>query len=110
MTSRPAAEAVSSDSATEIKATLRFSNSSSKLAEVFDGAREPVKFGHDHGFDFAAVHHGEQTLQAGAVQVLGRLPTVHDDLEQFGSLHSGHGSNLRFLGLERDALFRLPVC
>ena len=103
MTSRPAADAVSSDSATEINATLRFLEQFQQTAQVLDGAREPVEFGDGYGIHSAAVHQGEQTLEPGAVQVLGRLPAVHDDLEQLGSLHCGHGANLGFLGLERHA-------
>jgi hypothetical protein len=108
MTRRPAAEAVSSDSATEINATPLLEEFQ-QTAEVLDTAREPVEFGNNHRLDFAAVHQGEQTLQAGAVQVLGRFPAVHDDLKQLGPLHRGHGANLGFLGLEGNALLRLPV-
>ena len=100
MTRRPAAEAVSSDSATESQRDAALLEEFQQAAEVLDGARELVELGNNHSLDFAAVHQGEQTLQAGAVQILGRFPAVNDDLEQFGSLHGGHGANLGFLGLE----------
>jgi hypothetical protein len=67
ITRPPAAEAVSRDSATEIRATLRFSHKSLTLA---DGA-QPVELGDHYGIHSAAVHQDERTLQAGAVQVLG---------------------------------------
>ena len=109
ITRRPAAEAVSSDSATEINATPRFLEQFQQTAQVLDGAREPVELGNDHRLDFPTIHQGEQTLEAGAVQILGRLSAVHDHLEQFRSLHGGHSANLGFLSLERNALLRLPV-
>ena len=81
ITRRPAAEAVSSDSATEIQRDATLLEEFQQAAQVLDTAREPVELGNDHRFDFAALHPRDQTLQAGTVQVLGRFPAVDDDLE-----------------------------
>jgi hypothetical protein len=56
MTRRPAAEAVSSDSATEFSATPALLGEFQQTAEVFDGAREPVELRNDNGIHFDAVH------------------------------------------------------
>jgi len=81
-TSRPAAEPVSSDSATQISVTLRRVNRSS------------------------SVHR----RHAGAVQALGGLPTVDDGVEQLGAVDHRHGADLLGRRLERDASIRLLVC
>ncbi|MEP6961524.1 MAG: hypothetical protein ABI995_05575 [Acidobacteriota bacterium] len=57
ITSRPAAEPVSSDSATEISATLRFSRSSSGAAKILHTSSQPVQLSDDHRLYLAGVHH-----------------------------------------------------
>ena len=41
--------------------------------------------------------------------VLGRLAAVNDQLDDLGSLHDGHGANLRLLCFERNAVVGLLV-
>jgi hypothetical protein len=56
MTRRPAAEAVSSDSATRVQRDAALLGEFQQTAEVFDGAREPVELRNDNGIHFDTVH------------------------------------------------------
>ncbi len=49
-------------------------------------------------------------LQAWPVEAFGRLTTVHNNVNQFGTLHGSHGADLCLLGIKRNAILGLPVC
>jgi hypothetical protein len=48
--------------------------------------------------------------QAWPVETFGRFAAVHNDVDQLGALHGGHGADLRFLGFKRNPTLRLLVC
>src|SRR6202521_2264863 len=105
-TSLPAAEPVSSDSATNTNATPRRSKRSRSSHRSFTLPGEPVQLGDDDGLYLAALHHREQPGHAGPVQALGRLTAFDDDVAQVGALHQRHGPNLfrlRFGVIPRSA-------
>jgi hypothetical protein len=56
---------------------------------------------------FALIDQREQAFHSRAIQVLGRLAAIHDQLGDLGSLHGGHGSDFRFLRFERNVVISL---
>ena len=80
-----------------------------QFGQVLHAAGEPVELGDDHRLHLALIDQREQPLHAGPVQVLRRLAAVHDQLDDLGSLHDGHGADLRLLGFERNAVIGLFV-
>jgi hypothetical protein len=78
---------VSSNSATEIGATLRFSNSSSGRQRSFTLRVSRSSFATMTPLDLAAVYQFHEPLQPWPVEALGRFASVHNDVDQFGPLH-----------------------
>ena len=103
-TSRPAADPVSSDSAT--LTTRRGGEALEQLGQVLDAAGEPVQLGDDDNIHRARVDQGQKPLHARAVERLGRFG-VHDDLRQVRPLHHGHRADLFRLRRERNPVVRL---
>jgi hypothetical protein len=107
-TNRPAAEPVSSDSATDTSATPL--EPLQQRAQILHASGEPVELRDDYGLHFASVNQREQPRHAGTVQALRGLSAIDGDVDQLGGVDHGHGPNLLRLSLEGDAVVRLLVC
>jgi hypothetical protein len=101
-TSRPAAEPVSTDSATDTNATPRRSKRSNSSHRFF--TVRVSRSSHDDGLCLAVLHHREQSGHARPVQALGGLTALDDDFAQFGALHQRHSPNLLRLSFERNPI------
>ena len=109
-TRRPAAEPVSSDSATDTRATPRPLEALQQRAQILHAPREPIELSDDHRLYIAGINEPEQPRHTRTVQALGGLSAVDDDVDQVGVVDHGHGPNLLGLGFERNAPVRLLVC
>jgi hypothetical protein len=76
----------------------------------FTLSREPVELRDDDRLHFPGINERKQSCHAGAVQVLGGLSAIDDNVDQLGVVDYGHRPNLLRLGLEGNASVRLLVC
>src|SRR5665213_1379719 len=77
-------------------------------AQVLHAASKTFQLRNDDTDHLAAVYQFHEPLQAWPREALGRLAAGHNDVDQFGALHGGHGADLGLLGIERNATLRLP--
>jgi hypothetical protein len=92
-TNRPAAEPVSSDSATDTSCDTAPFEALQQRAQILHASREPIELRDDDRLDFASVNQCEQARHAGAVQALGGLAAIDDNVDQLGAVDHGHGPN-----------------
>ena len=105
----PAADFVSSESATLTRLTLRLLNRLSSSARSATERVSRSSLAMMTTSTAPAVDEREQPRHAGPLQALGALAGVHDDVQQLRVLHRRHRPHLLGLGLERNAAVRLLV-
>jgi hypothetical protein len=94
-TSRPAADPVSSDSATDTSVTPRRLKRSSRVQ--IDASGETIQLSYDDRLYVAGVYQMQHPLKSRPFQTLRRLTFINHDIQQRRVVHIRHSANLHSL-------------